>query len=85
MEIAGALTWLWLFVICWVTFALTFLLTHAIIPSMVGSHHLPRRVSGVRPVLYVIALAAAAGAVTFILSWLNWLPVIYRIFPRAVI
>lgn len=85
VQIAGTLVYLWIFAASWVTFALSFLIGHAIIPSLVHTHHVPRSVSAVRPVFYLISLAGAAGAVFAIVSWLNWLPVIYRIFPRVVI
>lgn len=81
--LADTVRWLWVFAAAWVVFALSFLIGHAIIPSLVQSHHLPRSVSAVRPVFYLISLAGALSAVFAITSWLNWLPVVYRIFPRV--
>ncbi|MBI2320679.1 MAG: hypothetical protein HYU88_00905 [Chloroflexi bacterium] len=60
-------------------------MAHAIIPSLLQSHHLPRRVGAVRPVFYVVALAGAVSAVFAIVNWIQWLGVLYDIFPRVVI
>lgn len=84
-QLAGTLTWLWIFAVSWVTFALSFGMGHAIIPSLVESHHLPRSVNTARPVFYLIALLGIVSAAYAFLSYLQWLPVIYEIFPRVII
>jgi ABC-type Na+ efflux pump permease subunit len=84
-QIAMTVVWLWVFVVSWVTFALSFGLGHAIIPSLVESRHLPRSVNAVRPIFYVVAILGVAVAFFALFNWLNRLPVIYDIFPRVVI
>ncbi len=63
--------------------ALTFLISHALLPSLVYTHHLSPRAHSVRPVLYVVAVAAFALAVlSFVEALSNAIAVISRIYPR---
>ena len=59
------LTWVGLFALFVIASGLNFLLAHAIVPSLVTTGHLPRRVEKVRVVLYLAALGAFGLAVWF--------------------
>ena len=61
------LTFIWLLFFSAVGFGFNFLMAHAIIPSLVGSGHLPARLSKARPLFYGGA-ALALGLVVFALN-----------------
>ena len=52
-DIGDWLHWLWAYFFVIVILAFTFLTTHAIIPSLVSSGHLPEKFSKLRPPLYL--------------------------------
>ena len=64
--ILGLLKSLWFFAFSWVTFALSTLFAHGIVPSLVTSGHIPARFQNVRPILYIVALLGLLGALFFI-------------------
>jgi hypothetical protein len=66
-AIGDILTFLWLLFFAAVGFGFNFLMAHAIIPSLVGSGHLPARLDKARPVFYGGA-ALALAVVVFALN-----------------
>ena len=66
-AIGGFLTFLWVMFFSAVGFGFNFLMAHAIIPSLIGSGHLPERVGKARPLFYGGAVMAL-GLVAFALS-----------------
>lgn len=57
-DTGQVLTFIWLLLIFAIGFGFNFLMAHAIIPSLVGSGHLPERFAKTRRVFYVGALLA---------------------------
>ena len=66
-AIGDMLTFIWLLFFAAVGFGFNFLMAHAIIPSLIGSRHLPARLDKSRPVFYGGAVLAL-GLVGFALS-----------------
>ena len=66
-AIGGFLTFLWVLFFSAVGFGFNFLMAHAIIPSLIGSGHLPSRLDKSRPVFYGGAVLAL-GLVVFALT-----------------
>ena len=82
-NIGNLLTFIWLLFFAAVGFGFNFLMAHAIIPSLIGSGHLPERVGKARPIFYggavlalalvVFALNRAAANAGFIEDfWARW-------------
>ena len=65
-NISLFLTWFWIYLPVLVTFALTMLTAHAIIPSLVITGHLPPGAQRARIPLTVLALLVLAAAVVLI-------------------
>ena len=65
-RIGGTDTFLFLFGIFVIGFAFIFLTSHAIIPSLVASGHLPERAQRLRRGLYLSATIIFVAAVTFL-------------------
>lgn len=80
--ISGLLIRLYLFATSLVTFALSMLIAHGVVPSLVATRHLPAKVQRIRPVFYGIAAIAIVAVVFFVTNILNLIGVIYGIFPR---
>lgn len=80
--ISGLLIRLYLFAMSLVIFALSMLIAHGVIPSLVVTRHLPSNVQSIRPVFYGIAAIAIVAVVFFVTNILNLIGVIYGIFPR---
>jgi hypothetical protein len=84
--IAVALRHLVLFVTFMVCMALTFLVAHAIIPSLVVMDDLPRPITAFRPLFYAISAIAlvlmvfSLGRAVFIM-----IPIIQYFYPRYAI
>jgi len=76
---------LYLFAASMVTFALSMLAGHGIIPSLVGTRHLPSNATKIRLPLYFIGLAAFLAALFFISNAIGLTSVIYDIYPRRLI
>lgn len=76
---------LWVFVFSVAVFAFSLLLGHAIIPSLVATGHLPGGAERIRPFLYILSLAALAGAYLFARDALVLSRVILDIYPRLLI
>jgi len=63
------LQWFWIYFPIVVTFGITMLTAHALIPSMVSTGHLPEATQKLRiPLTIFAALLFAAGAVVLILG-----------------
>ena len=54
-RIGDLLHFFWFFVICSIGFGFSFLLAHAIIPTLVVSGHIPQGVNGARRFFYISA------------------------------
>ncbi len=68
-NIHSYLMWFWIYFPIVVTFAITMLTAHALIPSLVNTGHLPESTQRLRvPLTGVAALLFAAGVVILILG-----------------
>ncbi len=85
VQLSALLIRLYLFAACMVTFALSTLIGHGIIPSLVETRHLPANVQSVRPVFYIFGVAALAAAIFFFSNVIGLTSVIYGIYPRVTI
>ena len=65
-KIGNWLTILWVLVAFNISFGFNFIMAYAIIPSLVGTGHLPQGVSQVRKVLYAGAAASLIGSMYII-------------------
>ena len=65
------LTWLWTYVPLVLTFALTMLTAHAIIPSLILTGHLPQGANRLRLPLTGFALLVLVGAVVILVFAIN--------------
>jgi hypothetical protein len=65
------LTWLWTYVPLVLTFALTILTAHAIIPSLILTGHLPQSANRLRAPLTGFALLVLVGAVVILVFAIN--------------
>ena len=81
-SIGELLTWLGLFALFVIGSGLSFLLAHAVVPSLVTTGHLPRQVEKVRIALYLVALVAFVGAVWFFIRFVVTGEVISQIYDR---
>ena len=79
-QLSDLLTWLIIFVIFAIGFALNFLLAHAVIPSLVGTGHLSGRVSRLRAPLYLVSLTSLVIAGIFLSLSLSEYGVISSLF-----
>ena len=66
-DIGNLLTFIWLLLVFAIGFGFNFLMAHAIIPSLVGSGHLPERFNKARRLFYAGALLALS-LVVFVLG-----------------
>ncbi len=73
---------LWLFVLFMIGFAGNLMLAHAVIPSLVGTHHLPHRAASLRPPLYVVSLISFAVAIAIFYNFATNLDVVYGIYGK---
>jgi len=73
MELAQLLVRLWFFVLLQVIFAFSLLLAHGVIPSLVGTGHLPASVDRIRPALYIGFLFFLVATIVTI-STVFWTP-----------
>lgn len=65
------LTWLWTYIPLVLTFALTILTAHAIIPSLISTGHLPQSANRLRLPLTGFALLVLVGAVVIMVFAIN--------------
>ncbi len=65
-EIGKWLQALWLYFLLILVFAFSFLVAHAVIPSLVSTGHLPQRYMKMRRLAYAVALVAFVGAMVFL-------------------
>src|SRR5712692_6430342 len=83
VSLSTLLMWLYLFAASMVTFALSTLIGHGIIPSLVGTRHLPASVQSVRPVFYIFGIAALLAAIFFFSNVIGLTSVIYGIYTNS--
>ena len=76
------LTWLGLFTLFVIGSGLNFLLAHAVVPSLVTTGHLPKKVEKSRVVFYLVSLVAFVGAIWFVVRLLVTGEVISDIYDR---
>jgi hypothetical protein len=57
-DIGNLLTFIWLILLFAIGFGFNFLMAHAIIPSLIGSGHLPQRLNKARRIFYGGAFGA---------------------------
>ena len=76
---------LWGLVVCNVTFAGSMLLAHIVIPSLQATGHVKQSASVARPILTVVALVALAGTACVVFNFLQYLPILYQIYPHKII
>lgn len=67
-EIGNWMHWLWAYLFTIVTLAFTFLIAHAIIPSLVSSGHLPGKFLKLRIPLYT-GVVLFGGLATLFMTW----------------
>jgi magnesium-transporting ATPase (P-type) len=67
-QIGDWLHWFWAYAFCIVILAFTFLIAHAIIPSLVSSGHLPRSFMNIRRPMY-IGVFIFMGLAMLFLTW----------------
>ena len=70
-DIHNWLQWLWIYVTLAFTFALTLLVAHAFIPSLVATRHLPAGANRLRLPLSGFALAVLVAAVVMMVLVIN--------------
>ncbi len=80
------LVYLWLWAGAGVLAALTWLVGHGVIPSLIGTASISPRLGMARPPLYVVAIGAALFALYALAQLaLIYVAVFLRIYPRFVI
>ena len=79
------LTWFWIYLPLIVTFAVTMLTAHALIPSLVNTRHLPASASRLRLPLTGFALLVFAAAVVILVLVINKTLDIERFWDRYLI
>ncbi|MDA1127267.1 MAG: hypothetical protein O2913_01030 [Chloroflexi bacterium] len=79
------LQWFWIYLPIVVTFALTMLTAHALIPSLVNTGQLPESMQKVRPVLTAFAVLVFAVAVVILVLGINAQLDVSKIWPRVLI
>ena len=85
LQLNNLLVLMYLFAASMVTFALSMLVGHGIIPSLVGTRHLPADATKIRLPLYIIGFAAFIAAIFFVTSAFGLTGVLHTIYPRVVI
>lgn len=81
-ELDTGLIFFWFALLMMVATAVSFLLAHAILPSLVGTHDLPQGFAKLRPVFYAAAILAFLLAL--FLYYITWetVSVYLEIYPR---
>ena len=74
---------LWAFVGAMIVFAFCLMLAHAVVPSMVGTGHLPERAASYRPLLYGLSVVFFVVALAIFFNFaVNQVGPIYGIYGR---
>lgn len=85
-QVGTLLKFLWGFLLFVVAFALTMLLAHALLPSLLSSGHVPDelidRVRKGRPLLYLLGLTALVIAALFMVAVVSQSDVLGRLYAR---
>ena len=82
-QVSDTLFYLWMFVFFMGAVAANFLVAHALIPTLVWTRHLPQRAHVVRPVFYLVAIAAAAGVAWAAVNAINSSEVLRTLYPKV--
>ncbi|MSQ15046.1 MAG: hypothetical protein EXR50_04185 [Dehalococcoidia bacterium] len=82
-KLSTLLIWLYLFAAGMVTFALSTLIGHGVLPSLVATRHLPANVQSVRPVLYIFGIVALVAAIFCFSNVLGLTSVMYGIYTNS--
>lgn len=80
-QVSTALVWFWAFLGSVVGFAAFFLVSYAIIPSLVSTRDLPSRAAVARPVFLGLALVFALAALFCFVNLVRSIQVLYDIWP----
>ncbi len=81
-EIGTGLIYFWGALFMVVAMAVSFLLAHAIIPSLVGTRDLPQGFARLRPVFYVSAVVSLLLALFLYYTTWETISVYLEIYPR---
>lgn len=81
-DLSTMLRFLWVYMLFIIGFALNFLTAHAIIPSLVDSGQLPRRIAQTRPLFYLSALGILVIAVGLLVVTVVEANVVARIWSQ---
>lgn len=81
-DLAVLVVSLWFLVLFTVAFALSILLGHAIIPSLIFTGHLPAATQWLRPLFYLTAMAALAVDIAIISRIGGQASILQTIYPR---
>jgi len=85
LEMQHLLISLWWFVGAMVAFAGSILMGHVLIPSLVGTKHIPASLLKLRPAFYIGGLIFFGGAVYFFITIINRTDVIGTFYDRWLI
>jgi len=81
-EINVRLAYFWIFLAAMAGFGFSFLMAHAIIPSLLFTRDLPERAGRVRTLFYAGAAGLFATALVFLVLALGVFRVVRDIYPR---
>lgn len=84
-DLAFLVQLLWFLVILNVGVGFLMLLAHAVIPSMVATGHISRRLRSTRPILTLVALVLFAGTLFVLYNWVTYMATPYTIYPHRLI
>ena len=81
-ELNTGFIFFWLALLMMVAVAVSFLLAHAIIPSLVGTRDLPQGFAKLRPVFYAAAIISLLLALFLYYTTWETVSVYLEVFPR---
>ncbi len=81
-DIGKLLMFLWVFLLLVIIFASNLLLAHVLIPSLIGTKHLPERLQKLRPPFYGVAILAFVGVVFVIIRVADLAHILEKVYPK---
>ena len=81
-DLSTLLRFLWVYIFFIINASFSFLLAHAILPTLVNSGQFPARIARLRPLLYLGALGSFVLALVFLAVTAVNADVIGRVWPR---
>ncbi len=81
-DISGMLRFLWIYVLFIIGFALNLLIAHAVIPSLVGTGHIPVKLAKLRPVFYLASAGLLVVALAALVISMFQVDVVLGVFDR---